>query len=216
MSTKKEYTPALAFDYLTRFYDLAVKITMPENKFRTRLIDWLAPKSGETILEFGYGTAQNLIKIHRQNPNVKLSGLDIDPKVKAIAIKNMTKQGFILPLDLYDGKTFPYPDQSFDKVLSSLVFHHLDRGTKALCLKEIYRVLRPSGQLVIGDWGKPKSKLMRLLFYLVQLIDGFKTTSDNVNGLMPWLIGQAGFKQVTEADYINTKLGSYCYYQAEK
>ncbi|SHG55382.1 class I SAM-dependent methyltransferase [Pedobacter caeni] len=216
MSTKKGYTPALAFDFLTRFYDLTIKITMPENKFRTRLIDQLAPKSGETILEFGYGTAQNLIKIHRQNPSVKLSGLDIDPKVKALAVKNMAKQGFILPIDLYDGKTFPYPDQYFDKVFSSLVFHHLDRDTKALCLKEIYRILKPGGTLTIGDWGKAKSKHMRLAFYLVQIVDGFKTTADNLNGLLPSYMSSAGFKNVTETGFINTQLGSYCYYQAEK
>ncbi|MGY0035834.1 hypothetical protein [Pedobacter sp. NJ-S-72] len=118
---------------------------MPENKFRTRLIDQLAPKSGETILEFGYGTAQNLIKIHQQNPNVKLSG------------------------------TFS-----------------------------------------IGDWEKAKSIRMRLAFYLVQIVDGFKTTADNLNGLLPSYMSSAGFKNVTETGFINTKLGSYCYYQAEK
>jgi hypothetical protein len=57
---------------------------------------------------------------------------------------------------------------------------------------------------------------MRFSFYLVQLLDGFKTTTDNVNGLMIKYITDAGFKNVQEVDYINTSIGTYSYYKAEK
>ena len=57
---------------------------------------------------------------------------------------------------------------------------------------------------------------MRLSFYLVQLLDGFKTTTDNVNGLMIKYITDAGFKNAREVDYINTSIGTYSYYKAEK
>ena len=85
---------------------------------------------------------------------------------------------------MYDGNTLPFEDKSFDKVYSSLVFHQLDSVTKLKCLLEINRILKPEGELIIGDWGKAKTKWMRFSFYLVQLLDGFKTTNDNVNGLM--------------------------------
>ena len=142
--------------------------------------------------------------------------MDIDPKVKEIAEYKIKKLGFGITLDLYEGATFPYPDNSFDKVFSSLVFHQLDAETKLYCLKEIYRVLKPNGNLIIGDWGKAKSKLMRFLFYIVQILDGFKTTNDNVNGLLPKFMEQAGFKNVTEKDFINTRIGTYSYYRAIK
>ena len=48
------------------------------------------------------------------------------------------------------------------------------------------------------------------------MLDGFKTTSDNVNGLMPEYMKKSGFKNVSEIDYINTKIGSYCYYTGVK
>ena len=57
---------------------------------------------------------------------------------------------------------------------------------------------------------------LSLTFYLVQLLDGFKTTTDNVNGLMIKYITDAGFKNVQEVDYINTSIGTYSYYKAEK
>ena len=209
---KKEFIPALGYDWLTGFYDLTIRLTMPEKKFRTKLIDEVEPQNDETILEFGYGTGQNIILAHEP----KLNGLDIDPKVKEIAEYKIKKLGFGITLDLYEGATFPYPDNSFDKVFSSLVFHQLDAETKLYCLKEIYRVLKPNGNLIIGDWGKAKSKLMRFLFYIVQILDGFKTTNDNVNGLLPKFMEQAGFKNVTEKDFINTRIGTYSYYRAIK
>jgi len=191
-------------------------LTMPEKKFRTKLIDEVEPQNDETILEFGYGTGQNIILAHERNNKTKLNGLDIDPKVKEIAEYKIKKLGFDVTLDLYEGATFPYPDNSFDKVFSSLVFHQLDAETKLYCLKEIYRVLKPNGKLIIGDWGQAKSKLMRFLFYIVQILDGFKTTNDNVNGLLPKFMEQAGFKNVGEKDFINTRIGTYSYYRAIK
>ncbi len=57
---------------------------------------------------------------------------------------------------------------------------------------------------------------MRFTFYFVQIFDGFKTTNDNVKGLLPKFIKQAGFSNVTETNFINTKIGTYSYYKATK
>lgn len=216
MSTKKKFIPVLGYDWLTDFYDLTIRLTMPEKKFRAKLIDELKPDAGERILEFGFGTGQNLIFARERNDQSELIGIDIDPKVKAIAEYKIKKRGFQMSLDLYDGRTFPYMNNSFDKVFSSLVFHQLDKETKLSCLKEIYRVLKPNGQLIIGDWGEAKSRSMRIAFYFVQILDGFKTTNDNVNGLLSNFIQQVGFRNVNEAYFINTKIGTYSYYTATK
>lgn len=214
--TEQKFIPALGYDFLSEYYDLTIKITMPEKKFRAKLIDLLNPLSGESILEFGFGTAQNLILLKQRKPEALVQGVDIDPKIKSIAEYKLRKHNVEVPLHLYDGKTLPFVNNSFDKVFSSLVFHQLDAETKLLCLKELHRVLKPNGTLIIGDWGEAKSKWMRFSFYAVQLLDGFKTTNDNVNGLMPQFISDAGFEQVSEVDFINTKIGTYSYYTATK
>lgn len=211
-----QFIPALGYNWLTRFYDLAIKITMPEKKFRNRLIDYLNPQTGEQILEFGFGTGQNLIIANKQGKRTNFTGLDIDPKVKYISKKKFKKLDMEIKLDLYDGQVFPYDDKRFDKVFSSLVFHQLDKKTKLSSLKEIHRVLKPNGVLIIGDWGKAKSKLMRILFYSVQILDGFDTTADNIKGLIPDYMVEAGFKEVAELSYLNTKIGSYCFYKGRK
>jgi ubiquinone/menaquinone biosynthesis C-methylase UbiE len=215
MSTKK-FIPALGYDFLSDYYDLAIKVTMPEKKFRNKLIDFVNPKENEKIVEFGFGTAQNIIILKQRFPNCNIQGVDIDPKIKSIAEYKLNKAGIQVPLFLYDGNKLPFEDDSFDKVYSSLVFHQLDMITKLKCLLEINRILKPNGEVIIGDWGKAKTKWMRLSFYLVQLLDGFKTTTDNVNGLMTKYITDAGFKNVEEISYINTSIGTYSYYKAYK
>jgi len=215
MSTTK-FIPALGYDFLSDYYDLAIKITMPEKKFRNRLVDFVNPKEDEKILEFGFGTAQNIIILKQRFPDSDVQGVDIDPKIKSIAEYKLNKAGIHAPLFLYDGNKLPFEDKSFDKVYSSLVFHQLDSVTKLKCLLEINRILKPEGELIIGDWGKAKTKWMRFSFYLVQLLDGFKTTNDNVNGLMIKYISDARFKNVEEIAHINTSIGTYSYYLANR
>ena len=216
MIKKKKFIPALGYNWLTDFYDLAIKLTMPETKFRNKLIDELDPKNNENILEFGFGTGQNIVLAIQRNNLANFNGVDIYQKVKVIAEHKINKLGLKANLELYDGKVFPYENNSFDKVFSSLVFHQLDRETKLQCLKEIYRVLKPNGQLVIGDWGRARTILMRIAFYTVQILDGFETTNDNVNGLLPNFIKDAGFTDVEETSFLNTKIGTYSYYKANK
>jgi len=57
---------------------------------------------------------------------------------------------------------------------------------------------------------------MRIAFYTVQILDGFETTNDNVNGLLPNFIKDAGFTDVEETSFLNTKIGTYSYYKANK
>ncbi|MBK6785110.1 MAG: class I SAM-dependent methyltransferase [Saprospiraceae bacterium] len=210
------FIPALGYDFLTAYYDLAIKLTMPEKKFRRILVEEIKPQDDESILEFGFGSAQNLILMKNQNQNTNLTGLDVDPKVKDFAICKLSKNNLTIPLDLYDGKNFPYDDNHFDKVYSCLVFHQLDENTKSNCLKEIYRVLKPNGELIIADWGKASNKIMRIAFGLVQILDGFQTTNDNVNGKIPQYIASVGFINVQITQSINTAIGTFSYFKAQK
>jgi ubiquinone/menaquinone biosynthesis C-methylase UbiE len=216
MTTAKEFTPALGYDFLTDWYDWAIKLTMPERKFRSLLVSQLDPQPGEKILEFGFGTGANLLLVKEKCPDADLRGLDIDPKVQQIAHRKLAKKRQNLPLDWYDGQDFPYTNLRFDKVYSCLVFHQLDENDKAACLGEIHRVLKKGGKLVVADWGKAANRRMRLAFGLVQLLDGFKATNANVQGRMPDFIREAGFQNVVVAGSINTAIGTFSYFTAVK
>lgn len=210
---KQNYIPALGYNQLTALYDKVIAWTMPERKFRTKLVKHLSAQQGEDIMEFGFGTGQNLIYALKTEDTAVYYGLDIDPKVKAIAEGKLQRESLFqkVQLDLYDGKDFPYSENSFDRVFSCLVFHQLKPTRKKAALKEIYRVLKPNGLLLICDWGKPSNFFCSIGFFLVQFLDGFETTADNRKGLLPEFMKETKFNNVRQIDYVNTKIGTLKY-----
>ncbi|MBL7936598.1 MAG: class I SAM-dependent methyltransferase [Bacteroidia bacterium] len=212
----KTYIPALKYNWLTKIYNPLVAFTMPETKFKKALINQANIKPNSVVLDFGVGTATLSILLKKEYSQVKLEGVDVDNKILEIAKQKIKEQDVDVELTQYDGIKLPYPDNYFDRVVTSLVFHHLDREQKENSLKEIYRVLKPNGELHIADWGLSNNVMMRLLFYLVQFLDGFKTTTDNVKGLLPAYIKIGGFKNVEALKSFNTIFGTLWLYKGIK
>lgn len=216
MPKNKKYIPALRFNWLTYFYDPFMKFTGAYKKFNNTLLQQANVRDNDAVLDFGCGTGALAITIKEEVPNSMVYGIDIDPSILKIAQKKVKKSGYKLHLEIYDGTTLPYKDEMFDKVLSSLVFHHLARGQKISALQQIYRVLKHDGELYILDFGKAKNIIMRGLFLPIQLFDGFASTSDNVKGLLPRMMTKVGFDKVKEQKQIMTPLGSISLYKAIK
>lgn len=210
----ENYIPALRWNWLTRLFDPLISITMPERKFKMALIEQAAILPHHRILDFGIGTATLSLMIKETKPSSDVSGVDVDEKILCIAEKKIKKAKAKIFITKYDGVKLPYSDICFDRVLTSLVFHHLTAEQKHNSLVEIKRVLKPNGELHIADWGKASSVLMRSLFFFVQLLDGFKTTSDNVKGLLPSYIENAGFKKVEIKRNYATIFGTLTLYKA--
>ncbi|OLY94530.1 Methyltransferase domain-containing protein [Cnuella takakiae] len=212
-STGSKYKPALSYHVLTRWYDAAIAATLPERLIRKKLMDLISPKEGELILEFGCGSGQNLAIGSVRGPRTKWIGIDTDERILKVARK---KQALSKEVELmsYNGQKLPFSSSHFDCVFSSLVFHHLESDLKKEALLEIFRVLKPGGRFILADWGLPANRKSRWKFYLVQILDGFKTTEDNVKGTIPSLVERAGFKMLLENDQLETLFGTFRYYTA--
>ncbi len=208
MSANQNYIPALRYPWMTRWYDAVMTRVFPETRVRLALIDSANIQKGQRILEFGVGTASLSILLKQIHRLPEVIGVDVDPDVLRIARKKIKKSGVFMDVEQYDGGILPFPDHSFDRVVTCLVLHHLDPVQKRQSLSEIRRVLKPGGSLHVADWGKPSNLRMRLSFYMVQLLDGFKTTTENVRGLLPQIFLEAGFLTVHESDKIDTIFGT--------
>jgi SAM-dependent methyltransferase len=103
-----------------------------------------------------------------------------------------------------------------NRVLTTLVLHHLDSETKRRALKEAFRVLRPGAELHIADWGRPHKALMRATSTLVRAFDGYGVTRDNLEGRIPELCRDAGFIDVAEPRRRATFFGTLSFYRARK
>ncbi len=204
----EKYIPALSYDWLTSFYDPVVALTTREKAFKGVLSEQARIGVNHRVLDLACGTATLSILLKRKQPRAQVIGIDADAKILEIAKTKARKAGLEIQLDEGMSFDFPYEDESFDRVISSLFFHHLTREDKSKTLLEVKRVLKPNGELHVADWGLPASWLMRGSSYLIQLLDGFETTADNFNGLLPQLMTDAGFASIEETNHFNSLFGT--------
>jgi ubiquinone/menaquinone biosynthesis C-methylase UbiE len=203
-----KYIPALRYDILTPFYDMVVGLTTREKLFKQALVEQAKIRVNQRVLDLACGTGTLAVLLKRDAPQAEIMGIDGDPKILALAKEKARAGNFDVQLD--EGMSFalPYADESFDRVISSLFFHHLTRENKLKTLREVWRVLKRGGEMHIADWGLPDNLLMSFLSRLIQILDGFETTSDSFGGLLPELIGDAGFETIEETGYYNTLYGT--------
>lgn len=203
------YVPALRFNWLTKFYDFLLAVTFPERKIKQALINQLKLSGNETILDFGCGTATLSIMLKKQFPNVRIVAIDVDKKALAIAEQKINKTGLVIELKKYDGENLPFPGyQYFDKIMSSLVFHHIPTLTKRKLFGQLYKLVKPGGELHIADFGKPANIYTKAAFGLFRRFDGEENTRTNAQGLLPQFINGGGFNKVELMQSFNTAFGT--------
>jgi len=213
MAKDDPYIPALGRDWLTPLYDPLQRWVMREDQFKRHLIRQAQIKPGHRVLDLGCGTATLTILVKRTHPLTEVVGLDGDPRILAIARAKAARAGVELTLDHGMAFQMPYPDQAFDRVLSSLVLHHLTTENKQHALREAVRILRPRGELHVVDFGKPHTAWARLIS---RTMLRFEQVEDNLNGALPAMFSRAGFDHVAETARYATLFGTLSLYQGQK
>ncbi len=205
--TEVKYVSALRFRWLTPLYDFFVGITMPEASIKQSLINISYLTDKASVLDFGCGTATLTVMAKEHRPGIKITGIDIDKDILIKAEDKINQKNLDIKLTVYDGEKLPFTDFSFDRILSCLVFHHLETPVKKKILTELFRVTKKGGQIFIADFGRSDSWFQRLLFNTIRGLDGYKPTSANARGLMPLLIAEAGFKNTSISKKFKTVFG---------
>jgi len=205
------YMPALSFKWFTPLYDPLLKWVMREESFKRRLIQQANIQAKMKVLDLGCGTGTLTFMLKRAYPSAEVTGLDGDPQVLDIAREK--SRGADIRWDEGLASSLPYSDSVFDRVVTSLVIHHLTTDDKRRAFKEIYRVLKPRGELYILDFGAPHSFLTRFMATYMRRLE---ETADNFDGLIPRLITEAGFGFVIETENLVTIFGPLSMWQVAK
>ena len=182
---------------------------MREGAWRPRLVrDVLAGgPEGLDVLDLGCGTGTLAIALAGAPGGARVTGIDGEPEILAIARRKRSAERVELVEGLVDA--LPFADASFDRVVTSLVLHHLQPRVKRATLAEARRVLRPGGRVHVADWGMAQDRLMRVLFAGLQVLDGFSNTADHPAGRIPGMLTDAGFENVTRTGRLRTAWGSF-------
>jgi len=213
---KPGYLPALAHHWLTPAYDLAVSLTTRERAFKRALIKQANLHVRHRVLDLGCGTGTLAIMIKDTLPEITVVGLDADARMLSLARGKSHLQDHDVQYDQALATEMPYADNHFDRVLSSLFFHHLKPADKPRVFKEVLRVLKPGGELHVADWGVQETLLQRAAFLSVRFLDGFDYTADSAKGLLPRQLHLAGFLGVGIPRVFETPIGTLALYRAMK
>ncbi len=103
------------------------------------------------ILEIGCGPGLTLHRIHEVHPEAELVGVDLSEAAIRNGHDYLERLGIKVDLRQEDCRNVSEPDNSFDGVVSFAVHHEAPFGVNIAMFKEIFRLLKPGGDLVIHD-----------------------------------------------------------------
>lgn len=159
-------TAGITLDHAAPVYDwLAPLMTLgSEHRLHRQVVARLALDRPAAVLDVGCGTGALTRQIYDALPADsprRVCGVDAAEAMIAVAGR---KAGPRPGLEFVPAlaEELPWPGGSFDRVLSTFFFHHLNYGLKIRSLDEIWRVLRPGGQAAILDVDIPYSLFGKL------------------------------------------------------
>jgi ubiquinone/menaquinone biosynthesis C-methylase UbiE len=170
------FIPALGFRRLTPLYDPLIRWFMGEERFKRRLIDLADVRPGMRVLDLGCGTGPLAIMVKRRHPEAEIVGIDPDPDMLKRARTKAGGACVEITFDQGFASELPYLDGRFDRVLASMMTHHLAPDAKRQAFAEVLRVLRPGGQFHIVDFGPARSPTMHLMASIGRRLEESETT----------------------------------------
>jgi len=166
--TKKEQVAEMfdkiagRYDFMNRFLSARVDVA-----WRKKAIRMLRPFQPKTILDVATGTADMAITTYKMLQPEKIVGIDISENMLAVGRQKIAKEGLNEQIELLkgDGETINFPNNTFDASMVAFGirnFENLQAG-----LSEMWRVLKPGGQLLVIEFATPKQPIKALYnFYM--------------------------------------------------
>ena len=156
---------AFRYDFLNRFLSAGIDV-----RWRKKALLQLKQLHPQTILDVATGTADIAIMASRMLKPKKITGIDISDGMLGVGQKKIKRLGLENTIELLNGdcETINFENGSFDAVTVAFGvrnFENLEKG-----LSEIKRVLKPGGKLVVLEFSKPKSTVVRAMYKLYMKI----------------------------------------------
>lgn len=169
----KKAQVALMFNNIARKYDfLNHVLSMGIDKlWRKKAVKLLKPLQPKRILDIATGTGDFALANLKLNPD-KVVGIDISTEMLAVGREKIAKKNLSDKIELFEGdsENIQFEDNSFDAITVAFGvrnFENLEKG-----LKEMNRVVRPGGKVVILEFSKPRNFPIKQIynFYFFRIL----------------------------------------------
>ncbi|MGB9928675.1 MAG: class I SAM-dependent methyltransferase [Methanosarcina sp.] len=157
---EKEYYVLIrkAFAALAPFYDIVVA---PFSGVREKVVDFTNAQKDSKILDVATGTGKQAFAFAKKGYEV--IGIDIsEPMLNVAKKKNKYKNA---KFEIADATNLPFADNNFDVSSISFALHDMPFSIREKVLKEMVRVTKPEGIIVIADYDLPKNKIAKFFVY---------------------------------------------------
>ncbi len=193
-----------------RFYDAVSWLLSFGRASRVRRVitDLASIEAGHSVLDVGCGTGTLALELRdRAGAGGEVFGVDASPEMIAVARRKAAKRN--APIDFEVGliERLPYEDARFDRVLCTLVMHHLDEKLQRQGLREIARVLKPGGRLLVVDFDGSSGG--SFLGHLMASLHGHgEDGAGDGTHLLAAALSEAG---LVDIEVLTTKYGQYAF-----
>jgi ubiquinone/menaquinone biosynthesis C-methylase UbiE len=182
-------------------YDLYMKrITLGrEDSLRKMTVNLAQIKHGDCVLEIGCATGSLSLAAKRQaGQEGSVFGIDIIPGMIEISREKAAQAKLDVSFQVGNIQDIPFPNEHFDKVMCSFMIFHMSEKVRNNGIKEIFRVLKPNGSLLVLDLALPPNKISRSI---LKLFLGFML-KHNLSELRP-IMESSGFSkiEISQAKY---------------
>lgn len=124
-----------------------------EPRMRARMLAPARLKPGDSVLDVGCGTGTLALLAKRQvGPDALVAGIDASAEMVARAARKAHKAGLPVRFEQASADRLPFADDQFDAVLCTATMHHLPRGMRVDAVREMRRVLKPGGRVLLVDF----------------------------------------------------------------
>jgi ubiquinone/menaquinone biosynthesis C-methylase UbiE len=206
MSSERAYFPAAGHRLLLPLYDPLTRL-LGARRLLHELLAQAELQPRHAVLDIGCGTGTLAIFIKRAQPTVDVTGLDPDPEALARAGRKAQRARAAVRFDRGFADALPYADATFDRVFSSMMFHHLHRDARTATLSEVRRVLKPGGRLEFLDLAGGTHS------FLAQIVHGRQLQASAEERLLTRM-RDAGLDGARRVATRGTVIGAVAFYQA--
>lgn len=171
---KSESAISSMFNQISPTYDLLNRILSLgiDRRWRKRVAASLPKLENLKLLDVATGTCDQLMAIMETSPNIHAIGVDIAEEMIKLGQEKLKKKYYStrVQLQLASAAHLPFEAGTFDCVTISFGIRNMEQMD--VCLKEIHRVLKKGGKLLILEFSIPQNRLIRFtsLFYLRSLL----------------------------------------------